>query len=167
MSRDIPEKFHPDDVSIFSDLAGDGCTVRLQGATCLQAQFAGTGVQVFPAGQVAAPQFLQELDIFYYRTGGLVETFGRVVFEAMACGLPVVCHSHGGYADWIKHGDNGFLFDTSDEARDILARLVADATSAPAYWLQRAQDSGGYVFADRRSKAAGILSKMTQRRRPG
>ena len=45
----------------------------------------------------------------------------------MACGLPVVCHSHGGYADWIKHGDNGFLFDTSDEARGILARLVADA----------------------------------------
>ena len=127
MSRDIPEKFHPDDVSIFSGLAGDGCTVRLQGATCLQAQLAGTGVQVLPAGQVAAPQFLQELDIFYYRTGAFVETFGRVVIEAMACGLPVVCHSHGGYADWIKHGDNGFLFDTSDEARDILARLVADA----------------------------------------
>ena len=59
--------------------------------------------------------------------GTFVETFGRVVVEAMACGLPGVCHSHGGYADWIRHGDNGFLFDTGDEARGILARLVADA----------------------------------------
>ena len=50
------------------------------------------------------------------------------MFEAMACRLPVVCNSHGGYADWIKHGHNGFLFDTSEQARGILARLVADAS---------------------------------------
>ena len=127
MSRDLPEKFHCDDVSIFSNLVRDGCTVRLQGATCLETQFAGTGVQVFPAGHFDAAHFLQGLDIFYYRTGGFVETFGRVVFEAMACGLPVVCHAYGGYADWIRHEDNGFLFDTTDQARRILARLVADA----------------------------------------
>lgn len=47
------------------------------------------------------------------------------MFEAMACGLPVVCHRHGGYADWIVSGENGFLFSTDDEARKILDQLIA------------------------------------------
>jgi glycosyltransferase involved in cell wall biosynthesis len=44
----------------------------------------------------------------------------------MACGLPVVCHNYGGYADWIVHGENGFLFSNSDEARAILGQLIAN-----------------------------------------
>ncbi|MDF2388862.1 glycosyltransferase family 4 protein, partial [Nostoc ellipsosporum NOK] len=49
-----------------------------------------------------------------------------VVFEAMACGLPVVCHAHGGYVDHIRHGKNGFLFETTGQAAEILAELKAD-----------------------------------------
>ena len=81
-------------------------------------------IRVLPEGAMPAPDFLHALDIFYYRTGEHVETFGRVVLEAMACGLPVVCHRHGGYADIIRPGENGFLFDTSDEALAILDTLV-------------------------------------------
>jgi glycosyltransferase involved in cell wall biosynthesis len=128
LSRDTPDKFHADDFPVFADLVRGGCTVRLQGGTCLEQQLNGSGVELLPAGHHPAQRFLQDLDIFYFRSGAHVETFGRVVFEAMACGLPVVCHSHGGYADWIRHGENGYLFDTSNEARDILARLVADAS---------------------------------------
>jgi glycosyltransferase involved in cell wall biosynthesis len=40
--------------------------------------------------------------------------------------LPVVCHRHGGYADWIVSGKNGFLFSTEDEARKILDQLIAN-----------------------------------------
>lgn len=53
--------------------------------------------------------------------------FVRVVIQAMACGLPVVCHSHGGYSDHIRHGENGFLFDTPDQAARLIADLKADA----------------------------------------
>lgn len=127
MSRDIPSKFDAEDMPIFAELVRNGCSVRLQGATCIEDQLKGTGVEVLPAGRHPAAAFLQGLDIFYYRTGTHLEVFGRVVFEAMACGLPVVCHSNGGYADWIRHGENGYLFDTGDEARAILAVLVADA----------------------------------------
>ena len=38
----------------------------------------------------------------------------------------MVCHSHGGYADHINHGENGFLFETTQQAAQILAELKAD-----------------------------------------
>jgi glycosyltransferase involved in cell wall biosynthesis len=71
--------------------------------------------------------FLQGLDCFFYRTSEeILEAWGRVVTEAMACGLPVVCHNRGGYAEIIEHGRNGFLFDTQEEALEILLRLKED-----------------------------------------
>jgi len=44
----------------------------------------------------------------------------------MACSLPVVCGRRGGYADYIAHGVNGFLFDTTEQAIALLMRLRAD-----------------------------------------
>src|ERR1700720_3173688 len=41
------------------------------------------------------------------------EGFGRVVFEAMASGLPVVCAVHGGYADYLTNGRDCLLFGTT------------------------------------------------------
>ena len=32
----------------------------------------------------------------------------------------------GGYAEWIEHGETGFLFETDEEAFAILTRLKAD-----------------------------------------
>lgn len=43
--------------------------------------------------------------------------------EAMATGLPVVAHKNGGYAEWIVHGKNGFLFETEEEAFNIILFL--------------------------------------------
>ena len=44
----------------------------------------------------------------------------------MACGLVVVCHKRGGYAEWIEDGQNGFLFDTQQEALETLLKLKED-----------------------------------------
>lgn len=127
MSRDAPEKHHPDDIALYRELAQKGYVLRLQGASCLAHRLTpGKGIELAPEGAMLAVDFLQGLDIFYYRSHTHVETFGRVVFEAMACGLPVVCHAHGGYADAIRHGENGFLFETTDEARQLLEQLVAE-----------------------------------------
>jgi glycosyltransferase involved in cell wall biosynthesis len=44
------------------------------------------------------------------------EPFGFSVVEAMACGTPVIARRRGSMAEIIRHGKNGFLVDTDEEA---------------------------------------------------
>jgi glycosyltransferase involved in cell wall biosynthesis len=44
------------------------------------------------------------------------EPFGFSVVEAMACGTPVIAPPRGSMAEIVRHGENGFLVDTQDEA---------------------------------------------------
>jgi len=84
-------------------------------------------VTLLPMYAQEAHLFLQGLDCFFYRTSEkYLEAWGRVITEAMACGLPVVCHKRGGFAETIDDGRNGFLFDTQQEALEILLKLKDD-----------------------------------------
>jgi len=125
MSRDDATKHHAEDASVYAALAGAGVASRVMGGTCLRDSFPGAGMaDLLPAGSTSSVEFLHALDCFYYRTSDhWLEAFGRVVFEAMACGLPVVCARRGGYADYIVHGVNGFLFDTSQQAIALILKL--------------------------------------------
>ena len=129
LSRDIASKHHDEDPSIYAALGAQGVEVRIMGGTCLRARPEGLAETVLlPAGAMPACTFLQGLDCFFYRTSERwLEAYGRVVFEAMACGLPVVCGRRGGYADYIVHGINGFLFDTTAEAIALIRSLRDDA----------------------------------------
>jgi glycosyltransferase involved in cell wall biosynthesis len=44
------------------------------------------------------------------------EPFGFSVVEAMACGTPVIAPRRGSMAEIIRHGENGFLADTQQDA---------------------------------------------------
>jgi len=128
LSRDIPTKHHPEDAAVYRALVRAGMALRVMGGTCLRDRLEpSTRASFLPAGSQRSVDFLHGLDCFYYRTSDRwLEAFGRVVFEAMACGLPVVCGRRGGYADYIAHGVNGFLFDTSEQAVDLIRQLSAD-----------------------------------------
>ena len=77
--------------------------------------------------------FLSTLDAFYYRTHpAYFEAFGRVVLEAMLCGIPVVAEARGGYASHIRHGENGFLFDDPRDAHGAARRAASRPGTARA-----------------------------------
>ena len=129
MSRADPLKHHPDDPALYRRLINHGCRVRIMGPSpSLKAELAGMeSVTLLPAYAQEAHLFLQGLDCFFYRTSEkYLEPSARVVTEAMACGLPVVCHKSGGYAEWIEDGRNGFLFETQQEALELLLGLKED-----------------------------------------
>ncbi|MDY0293107.1 MAG: glycosyltransferase [Candidatus Methanomethylophilaceae archaeon] len=72
----------------------------------------GVGSRVFFAGFVPDGELVS-----YYAAADVAvsasrfETQGLSVLEAMAMGLPVVCTAHRAFADFVKDGENGFLFD--------------------------------------------------------
>lgn len=128
LSRDVLYKHHPDDVGLYRQLAVEGITVRVMGGTCLGRLLGGApGIELTAAGAEPAETFLGGLDCFYYRTAmDWAESAGRVVAEAMACGLPVVGHRRHGFMEWIDDGVEGFLFDSTEEALEIMRRLKGD-----------------------------------------
>lgn len=124
-SRDVPEKHHPDDPSLYRMLAWSDVRTRLLGGSCLNEALRDMPeIETLPAGSIPSESFLGGLDCFFYRTHpSWAEPSGRVVMEALASGLPVVAHDSGGYTDWIEQGRNGYVFSRQEEAFDLLMSL--------------------------------------------
>jgi glycosyltransferase involved in cell wall biosynthesis len=128
LSRDEVGKHHPQDPALYRQLLSWGMNVRIMGGTVLAPQLGQrAGLTLMPVLAAPASAFIRGLDLFYYRTGTFYESFGRVVMEAMASGVPVLCHRAGGYADIVRHGENGFLFEQTGEAAERIAQLRTDA----------------------------------------
>jgi glycosyltransferase involved in cell wall biosynthesis len=103
---------------------------------------------------------MNKLDIFYYRSGTHVETFGRVVLEAMASAVPVVCFYYGGYAEHIQHGVNGYLFRTNQEAMEIIQSLYADAS------LRKHIGTAGRLTAEKLFSPEAVNKRMEFYQKP-
>jgi glycosyltransferase involved in cell wall biosynthesis len=98
--------------------------------TNLEALFAGTPT-VFTGkldGEDLAAAYAAG-DIFTFP--GENETFGNVVQEAMASGLPCLVAAHSGLRDRVRNGVDGFLFEPGNSAQ--LATQVRWLLSDPLY----------------------------------
>lgn len=134
LSRDTLKKHHSEDVALYRQLAAAGVRVRIMGGTCLAGALANTpNIELLPAGAESPEQFLASLDCFFYRTrDDWFEAFGRVVFEAMAAGLPVVASSRGGYANYLNNGQDSLVFSSTAEALAHLNALKQDRSKCRA-----------------------------------
>ncbi len=101
---------------------GDGPLRSALQASCPQAVFAG----VQQGAALAAHYASGDLFVFPSST----ETYGNVVPEALASGLPVVAYAYAAAADLVRTGHNGVLVPMEDEAQ-LVAAAVALACDMP------------------------------------
>lgn len=72
-------------------------------------------------GHDRLPEIYSSSDVFFFPS--VTETFGNVVLEAMASGLPCVIADGGGSKDFIKNGINGFRCSPYN-AQDYLDKIL-------------------------------------------
>lgn len=89
-------------------LVGDG-----PARAALEAHFAGTNTHFmgYLSGETLS-QAYASADIFVFPSA--IESFGLVVVEAMAAGLPVVASRVGGVCDVVEESRTGYTFDVGD-----------------------------------------------------
>jgi glycosyltransferase involved in cell wall biosynthesis len=149
-SNDSEIKHHPHDPTLYIALMDEGLGVRIMGGHHIMPFLPKRDrLTITAAHTMPARAFLDELDLFLYRTGTAFETWGRVISEAMACGLPVVCHPSGGYAEIIRDGENGFFFTTNEQALALIGELRDDAPR-----LKRVGEVARQTIIDLQSPAA-------------
>jgi glycosyltransferase involved in cell wall biosynthesis len=80
-----------------------------------------------PTGSRDTKDFYAGFDLFVHKnTEGTTDSWGRIISEAMAAGLPVVTENRGGPAEQVDHGVTGFLCDKDEEFTKYLIMLAKD-----------------------------------------
>ena len=82
------------------------------------------------------------------------DTFGLVMLEANACGLPVVAYPVTGPKDWVQNGKNGFLAKGEDVEDLFLGVAIAFAECSPKGALDKA---GEYSWKKSAQEFLGLL----------
>lgn len=101
----------------------------------------------------ALAEIYASADIFAFPS--CTETFGNVVLEAMASGLPAAGLAAGGVRETIRHGKNGLLSLPGNEGdfAEALGRLIEDNN------YRHALAQGARAYAEKQSWEA-ILAKL-------
>jgi glycosyltransferase involved in cell wall biosynthesis len=119
-------------------VVGDGPAMNSLIGAYPKVRFVGFKHGVELARHVAAS------DVFVFPS--LTDTFGVVLLEAMACGVPVAAYPVTGPIDVVKHGVTGILDD--DLARAARGALELDAQACRDYAMQFSWRRCAQMFLD-------------------
>ena len=104
-----------------------------------------------------------------YRAADMAATASRfetqcfVALEAMACGLPVACANARALADYVKDGENGFLFDNSvEECIEALRKGLAAGDDIRENAMATAREFSVETFTGRMS---ALYNDVMERKR--
>lgn len=134
-------------------IIGDGAT-----RTELETQFDGTGTHFtgYLVGDELADAYASA-DAFFFT--GAYETFGQVVQEALASGLPAVIIDKGGITDLVQDGVNGFKCALHPAAFADAARILRDDPALRAQMSQNAQQVGENTWESIMSELEGYYQE--------
>lgn len=122
-------------------------------------------MKTYPDCHFAGYKFGRELaahlagaDVFVFPS--VTDTYGLVMLEAMACGLPVAAQPVTGPVDVVRHGITGIL--DKDLARACREALVLDRTACLAYAESRSWERSTRQFVSHLThcKGAQVASKI-------
>ncbi|MEN9353874.1 MAG: hypothetical protein RL318_1199 [Fibrobacterota bacterium] len=93
------------------------------------------------------------------------DTFGCVVLEAMACGLPVLAYDSKGPRDLVEHGISGFLGSRPEDLGFHASQMLGDSQRLQALRhgaLRRAGDYRATDILDQLMKDMGLGDALTE-----
>ena len=134
-----------------------------------EARKVGVSDHVTFAGEVSR----EDIDDIYaagdlYAMLSKFDTFGMVVLEAMAKGLPVVISGNVGAKDLVREGVNGFIIENTRDAENV-ARVLYNALQedilAPMSTAAR-QTALEYTWERSARQVADIYRKIIDRKTP-
>lgn len=100
----------------------------------------------FLGGYKVGQEFVDQLslcDVFVFPSR--TETFGLVVLEALACGIPVAAHDVMGPKDSITHGKDGYLSDDLRDAAHKCLKLSLEDCRAKALQYSWEHSVDGFI----------------------
>lgn len=133
ISRGDPLKFSPDTWKMFGsvDTGTKAKLVRILGFSIkvqetIRLPPSSMRCNLLRPGEEATGKFLSSLHCMIHRTGGSMESYCRVVPEAMAAGVPVIVERNYAFPEMITDGETGFLCDTWEEMAERATELARD-----------------------------------------
>jgi glycosyltransferase involved in cell wall biosynthesis len=113
-------------------------------------------IEHIPHDQIADE--LYKYDIFIMPS--YVETFGRVYFEAMAMGIPIICAKNSGIYGYFKEGEEGFSVDhrNIEDISELLKYLITHPDERLQVGLQGQKMVENYTW----DRIAGVLHDRYQ-----
>jgi glycosyltransferase involved in cell wall biosynthesis len=90
------------------------------------------------------------------------DSFGLVVLEALACGLPVIVSDRVGAKDFVEHGINGLILPSGDAAAlaAALERWARDPAPLRAMRPAALASAKGAEWTQYRHRAAETVGKI-------